>query len=246
MRRLHRDALVSLVAGLAAAGLGALPAGAQAPPPNPEINVFEVEAHTLYCVHGGSACVQHSSGISKLRFADATVFRFSPLGRHEANPFGSNSAVGKPELVHAVCATHYLDANGHVHARAIDVTGASLSIPGIPQARIEGKAAVVNGAESSRQAIGAVRVDATLANGDEAEIVGIQSANNTDDSRVWGGFRITVTGTVMDTDFQTNQSTTVGPGRMTCSTDVTPVTAPFPGPAPNTFSSEVNDTGDPS
>jgi hypothetical protein len=245
MSKFSRFVLAPFAVGSAIVALGAVPAGAQAPPPNPEINVFEIEAHTLYCQHGGSGCVQRASDIAKLRFADATVWRFSPLGRGKGT-FGRDNAFGKPELVHAVCATHYRDAAGHVHARAIDFTGTSLPVPGVPSARIQGSALVLRGSETSRRAVGAMRVEATAANGDEAEIVGVHVADNTNDSRVWGGFQITVAGTVVDTDFLTNQSTPLGRGEMSCTTDVAPVTAPFPGPAPNTFSSEVNDTGDPS
>jgi hypothetical protein len=220
----------------------AVPASAQEPPTNPEVNVFEVEAHTLYCQHGGTSCGQPGGDITRLRFSDATVFRFSPLRRPTKPP---NSAVGKPELVHAVCATHYLDGAGHVHARAIDFTGTTLDIPDVPRATISGHALVIRGSETSRHALGAMRVRSRTANGDEAEIVGLQVANNLDDSRVLGGFKITLRGTVVDTDFETGQSTPLGRGRMRCSTDVTPVTAFFPA-APNVFSSEVDDTGDPS
>ena len=243
MRKLTGRLLTALVGASAIVAAAAVPAGAQ-PSPNPEKNVFEVEAHTLYCQHGGSGCVQHPGGISQLRFADATVSRFSPLPR--GGMFGRDDAKGTPELVHAVCARHYRDAAGHVHARLIDVTGATLPIPGIAHATVRGKALVVDGRESSKRAFGRIAVIATAANGDMAWIFGAQVANNTNDSRVSGGFYITVKGTVMDMNFATGQSTPVGPGEMSCSTDVVPVTAPFRGPSPNVFSSEVSDTGDPS
>jgi hypothetical protein len=243
MRKITGRLLAALLGASAIVAAGAVPASAQ-PAPNPEINVFEVEAHTLYCQHGGSGCVRHPGGISQLRFADATVFRFSPLPR--GGMFGRDNAVGTPEVVHAVCAHHYRDAAGHVHARAIDFTGTTLSIPGVPKATVRGKALVLGGRESSKHAFGAVAVTATAANGDRARIIGAQVADNTNDSHVSGGFFITVKGMVVDTDFATGKSTLVGPGEMSCSTDIVPVTAPFPGPAPNVFSAEVNDIGDPS
>lgn len=243
MRKLTGRLLTALAGASAIVAAGAVPAVAQ-PAPNPEINVFEVEAHTLYCQHGGSGCVRHPGGISQLRFADATVSRFSPLPR--GGMFGRDDAIGKPELVHAVCAHHYRDAAGHVHARVIDFTGATLPVPGIAQATVRGKALVLDGRESSKHAFGAIAVTATTANGDMARIIGAQVADNTTDSHVSGGFYITVKGTVVDMNFATGKSTPVGPGEMSCSTDVMPVTAPFRGPAPNVFSAEVNDTGDPS
>jgi len=241
MRKLTGRLLTALVGASAIVAAAAVPAGAQ-PSPNPEKNVFEVEAHTLYCQHGGSDCVRQPSRISELRFADATVSRFSPLPR--GGMFGRADAKGTPELVHAVCAHHYRDAAGHVHARAIDFTGATLPVPGITHATVRGRALVVDGQESSKRAFGRIAVTATAANGDMAWIFGAQVANNTNDSRVSGGFYITVKGTVMDMNFATGQSKPVGQGEMSCSTDVMPVTAPFRGPSPNVFSSEVNDTGD--
>lgn len=241
MRKLAGRLLAAVVGASAIVAAVAVPAGAQ-PGPNPEKNVFEVEAHTLYCQYGGSGCVRHPSRISQLRFADATVWRFSPLPR--GGMFGRHDAAGTPELVHAVCAHHYRDAAGHVHAVAIDVTGTTLSVPGVAHATVRGKALVLDGRESSKRAFGRITVTATAANGDMAWISGAQVANNTNDSRVSGGFYITVKGTAVDMNFATGQSKPAGHGEMSCSTDVMPVTAPFRGPSPNVFSSEVNDTGD--
>ena len=233
----------SLMAAATTVAAGAAPAAAAQP--NPEKNALEVEAHTLDCQNGGMACVQSRNGISALRFADATIWRLSPVPR--SGRIGRASAAAMPEVVHAVCASHYLGAAGHVHARAIDFTGSSLpsKVTGLPPTKISGQAVVIGGWENGKRALGGIYVRAVAGHA-TAQIDGYQIANNRNNSRVWGGFRITLTGMVIDTDFMTHKAKPVGMGEMQCSTDVLPVAAPFRGPAPNTFNSEVNDNGDPS
>ncbi len=256
MNRLMRLVLAPLGMVGAILALSAAPAAAQAPPANPaETNVFEVEAKTLYCTRGGTNCVQPGGDVSRVRFADVTVFRFSPLppsrDGDDDRSKQSKAVSGVPELVHAVCATHSVDpATGHLHARSIDFTAASIPIPGLPPGTINGNASVVNGDEQSRFAVGRMDVKASDQQGNKAEIEGLQVTNNRNDTRVFGGFEIQLKGTIMDFDVSNPAAppTSVGPGTMSCRTNVTAVTAVTPPlsnfAAPPSFTSEVDDTGD--
>jgi hypothetical protein len=258
MNRLVRLVLAPLGIVGAMAALGAAPAAAQESNPF-EKNVFEVEAKTLYCQGGGTACVAPHGDVNRLRFVDLSVFRFSPVSRskedEQAEARGEGKrASGTPELVHAVCATHYVDAKGDLHARSIDVTVADGKVPSggppVPQGRIEGTASVLNGSEQSRFALGAIHVRASTKDS-SVEIEGLQATNNQNDTRIFGGFDVEMRGLITDFDITTN--TPFGkpaPGTMSCRSNVTPVTATTPPlsdfAAPPDFTSEVNDPGDPS
>jgi hypothetical protein len=267
MNRLTRLVLAPLGVVGAMVAVGAAPVAAQEANPF-EKNVLEVEAKTLYCQGGGTTCAQSSSDLTRLVFADVTVFRFSPVTASKGDGASGDDRSGDihlqakrvsatPELVHAVCGTHYLGKDGHVHAKSIDVTAATgnaipVPIPPEAQGKIEGRATVWNGEETSRFAVGAIDVEASTKDS-RAEIEGIQVTDNTNDTRRFGGFRIKVHGTVMDFDISnpTAPPTSLGPGTMGCRTNVTPVpitalTPPLSGfAAPPSFTSEVNDSGDP-
>ncbi len=254
MKRLSRFVLAPLGVLGALVALGATPAAAQETNPA-ETNVFELEAKTVYCQSGATQCALSPSTISDARFVDVSVFRFSPVRKNakEDDQSGRFQKVsGKPELVHAVCATHYLGADNHVHAKAIDVTVGTITAPGVTPGTIKGEAAVVNGSEQSRFAFGSMEIEASAANNTRAEIEGFQVTDNTSDTRRFGGFRVTLEGTVADIDTSNPAAppTILGHGKMSCRSNVNPAPTTS-GPlanfaAPPDFTNEVNDTGDPS
>ncbi len=225
------------------------PAAAQGPPPNPEVNVFEVEAKTNYCQGGGTNCLPPTGNLSRLRFADMTVWRFSPVPSTHTRDSDqdSNRVTGQPELLNVKCAwNHYLDASGDLHAYSISLTGATAAsqLP-FPTIDIDGTASVENGAETSTRAVGSVDLRATDGHGTEAWIHGTQVTNNTTSpfpTLIWGGFEILIVGTVMDENVVTQTAKPVRPGAAVCRTNVQPVVVP--GAAPADFESEINDDGD--
>ena len=124
------------------------------------------------------------------------MFRFSPANKDDEDRSSQVQKVsGKPELVHAVCAAHYVNSSGHVIARSIDVTISTTGAPGVTVGQIDGKAAVVNGSEQSRFAIGTMDVKASAGSDTRTAIEGFQVTDNTNDTRRFGGFRVSVEGT---------------------------------------------------
>jgi hypothetical protein len=122
MNRLTRLVLAPLSVVGAMVAVGAARVAAQEANPF-EKNVLEVEAKTLYCQGGGTTCAQSSSDLTRLVFADVTVFRFSPVTPSKGDGASGDDrsgdihlrakrVSGTPELVHAVCGTHYLGRDG--------------------------------------------------------------------------------------------------------------------------------------
>ncbi len=250
MRWLFRVLAAAAVSLGSAFFLLAAPAAAQGPPPNPEVNVFEIEAKTNYCQGGGTNCVPPTGTLSQLRFADMTVWRFSPVPSDQTGDWGKapNRVTGQPELLNVKCAWHhYIDASGDLHAYSISLTGATAAsgLP-FPPIKIAGTATVENGAETSTNAVGRVNLWATDGQGTTAWINGIQVTNNTATpfpTLTWGGFVIFISGTIMDENVTTQTSTPVGPGFTSCRTNVQSVVVPG-GASPPDFESEMNDDGD--
>ncbi|MDQ6773752.1 MAG: hypothetical protein M3024_12320 [Candidatus Dormibacteraeota bacterium] len=252
MNRLVRLAVAS--AGMVGTiiALGAAPAAAQEPPPNFEINTFEIEAKTNYCQGGGSACLPPSGDLSKLRFADVTVWRFSPVkssaeGDADRDGNSRSRVTGKPELLNIKCAwNHYIDANGAPHAYSIGLLGATAGagLP-FPTVSVDGTATVLHGSEASKRAVGRLDLRAWDEHGTSAEVEGTQVTDNTATpfpTRISGGFEVHLKGTIMDENIATQTSTVVGPGETSCRTNVQSVIVP--GASPPDFESEMNDNGD--
>ncbi len=245
-----------------AIALGAAPAAAQAPPSNPEVNVFEIEAKTNYCQGGGTTCATAAGDLSKLRFADVTVWRFSPVnsgdsessGNQEGNQTNKRGRVtGKPELLNIKCAWHhYIAANGHLHAFSIGLLGATAGagLPFPPVTLDDASAMVASGGETSKRAVGRLDIEASDGQGTTAEVHGTQVTNNAAipfPTRTSGGFQIHLKGTVMDEDITAGPAgkpRAVGPGETSCRTNVKSVI--LKGAPPPDFESEVHDNGDPS
>jgi hypothetical protein len=256
---------------LAAIALPATPLPALADLPG----AYEVESKTTYCSNHKTDCVAKQDW-SKLRFADVLVTRFTPgrtceqgqdenqqgqndgqRGQHEGGDAGNGNCrpdtdmdemSGKPDVVHLVCATHYLNQQDQtVHARTIDVTAG-----GPFGGTAGGNADLVEAAEGMPNARTHLDVFArnTAPNGQPAFgfAHGTQWTNNASDTRNRGGYEVSVTGPIADINPATGgpdgpPPLIVGYGTMHCSTNVTPVPLRFASPP--YFEGEVYDSPDP-
>jgi hypothetical protein len=225
-----RRLLFSAIAGVAVAlGAGMRTALADAgPDPNPG---YEIEGKLNYCADSDDPCTTPST-LANLRFAEADVYSFK-----------ANDGDSRPQAVAITCTgAHRFDATDHtVHALVMHVFAGPTNF-GFDGGWIKGKASVHDAAETSRDAVG--RIDLTAHDpqtGDTAEVKGRQVSNNTNNTRVSGGFEIEMHGTLYDESLGgRTPPTPVGTGELECRTGGQPVLIPH-GPPPPYFASELGD-----
>ncbi|MBV9328097.1 MAG: hypothetical protein JO352_30650 [Chloroflexi bacterium] len=217
---------------------------------------YEIEAKLQYCANGGTACVPATGApdLTNLRFALLEAYRVTRPD--DASRFiDRDNSFGSPEVLIAKCAgRHSMDANHLIHAITMTVNAGppQLGTPGgqLDGGTVRGQAFVLGGSETNTRSFGNLTAEAVdPKTGDRATVEGWQIANNSSDTRVEGGFRITLTGPQYDevvggANFNPETApppTVIGQGTMTCNTFATPVLA---GGAPPYFENETNDATD--
>ena len=248
MKSVFRLAVVPSFLALTGVATIAGPALADLAGPAP----YEIEAKLQYCANGGTGCVPTNGrpDLANLRFALVEAYRITPPTGILAKIGGPNGSVAEPEALIAKCAgAHSIDARGNIHATTMFVF-AGPTDQGFNGGTVHGSAVIRNGSESSRHAIGVLSATASdPMSGDTASVSGEQVTNNSSDTRVSGGFEVSLTGPQYDEiasgpDFSlTAVPTRLGNGSMTCNTRGATVSTP--GAPPPYFENEVNDAPDP-
>ncbi len=233
-----RTALVSFGLALPALGLAAAPALADVPN-----QVYEIEAHLVYCSDGSTACAAPTpSAATNLRFALAEVYRLAPVPSSLALLNDRGVSLAPPDAALAKCSgPHYFDQKGNLHTTTM-FAFVGPAADGLDQGTVNGRALLANASPTSTSAVGEASVTIYDAvSGDHATITGTQVTNNVTSSRVAGGFQISLQGPMYDEILfgpdASQKPTPLGrSGSMTCNTLGTPVNSG----APPTFEDSVD------
>ena len=247
MRKRVRAGLVpSLVALVSVASSGA-PAFADLSRPA----VYEIESKEQYCADATVQCVapnQHPD-LGNLRFAMLEAYRMN--GSSSNIERTRNASTSLPEALLAKCAgAHSMDSKGNIHSTTM-FAFVGPSSEGLDPGTFTGSVSLSNASTTNTlsSAVLALEVSDPMT-GDSAVITGAQSANNTNNSLVAGGFTITLSGPQFDEiaagpDANPNAppNPTGATGTMRCSTGSPTVSTP--GAPPPYFENEVFGPNDP-